>query len=290
MIGSLYAAYLSRAGYSVTIYARGKRLDALNEKGLLYLEKGKIRNAKVSAIEKLEQNDCYDYIFLTVQEKQLHTALRELVDNCSPTIVTMVNSIEAYENWEAICGAGRILPAFPGAGGSIKDDVLNAALTPWIIQPTTFAEIGSGVTDRVRILKEVFRKAKIPTQIVSNMHDWQLCHLAMVVPLADAYYMTDKPESVHRDKWIMKQTAVALRDNFRKLKAMGISISPTKMHIFRLCPIAVTAAILPLVYRSEFGDRFMYQHAMKAREEMDILHKQFYDFLKGKDFCNERSV
>ena len=36
----------------------------------------------------------------------------------------------------------RILPAFPGAGGSINNDgILAVALTPRMIQPTTFAEI-----------------------------------------------------------------------------------------------------------------------------------------------------
>ncbi len=34
------------------------------------------------------------------------------------------------------------MPAFPGAGGSINNDgILDAALTPRMIQPTTFAEI-----------------------------------------------------------------------------------------------------------------------------------------------------
>ena len=54
----------------------------------------------------------------------------------------MVNSLDSYKKWEDIVGTGRILPAFPGAGGSINDDgILDASLTPRIIQPTTFAEI-----------------------------------------------------------------------------------------------------------------------------------------------------
>ena len=34
--------------------------------------------------------------------------------------------------------------------------------------------------------------------------------------------------------------------------------------------------------RSSFGNRFMYQHAMKAQEEMHTLHKQFYRFIKDE--------
>ena len=35
VIGSLYAVYFSHAGYSVSVYARGHRLNVLKEKGLL---------------------------------------------------------------------------------------------------------------------------------------------------------------------------------------------------------------------------------------------------------------
>mgnify|MGYP007081670341 CR=1 FL=1 len=31
------------------------------------------------------------------------------------------------------------------------------------------------------------------------MHLWQLCHLAMVVPIADAYYESDDPEKVGKN-------------------------------------------------------------------------------------------
>ena len=65
----------------------------------------------------------------------------------------MINSLDSYNKWEDIVGKGRILPAFPGASGSI----------------------------------------------VTDMHLWQLCHLAMVVPIADAYYELDDPEKVEKE-------------------------------------------------------------------------------------------
>ena len=39
------------------------------------------------------------------------------------------------------------------------------------------------------------------------MHLWQLCHLAMVVPIADAYYESDDPEKVEKEWKIMRKTA-----------------------------------------------------------------------------------
>ena len=109
VIGSLYGALLAEAGYDVSVYARGRRLESLTQDGLLYKRKSKIRRASVNILSRLEAKDCYDLILLTVRENQLHAALEELRQNVSPTIVTMVNSLETYDSWEAICGAGRII-------------------------------------------------------------------------------------------------------------------------------------------------------------------------------------
>ncbi len=112
VIGSLYAALLSGTGVDTTVYARGRRLYDLQTKGLLYKERGKRRTADVTVISELNKNDYYDFVFLTVRENQLMTALEELRDNCSPTIVTMVNSLDTYENWETVCGRGADSPRF----------------------------------------------------------------------------------------------------------------------------------------------------------------------------------
>lgn len=278
VIGSLYGAMLAEAGYDVSVYARGCRLESLTRDGLLYKRKGKIRKAPVNILSRLEAKDCYDLILLTVRENQLHAALEELRQNISPTIVTMVNSLETYDQWEAICGAGRIIPAFPGAGGGFDGNVLDAALTPRLIQPTTF-----GKTDgRERALARVLHRAKIPCQIVPDMHVWQLCHLAMVVPIADAYYEAADPEHAGRDAALMRKTAKQIRDNLGAITARKIRLSPGKMQAFRLLPTPLVGWILRFVFQSSFGDRFMYRHSMKAPDEMRQLHEQFYRWLEKK--------
>ena len=90
------------------------------------------------------------------------------------------------------------------------------------------------------------------------MHLWQLCHLAMVVPIADAYYESDNPEKVEKE-W--------------------------KMNIFRFLPLSFLTIMLAVTFGSSFGDKFMYQHAMKAPDEMRELHKQFYAYMKRMKKC-----
>ena len=160
VIGSLYGALLAEAGYDVSVYARGRQLESLTQDGLLYKRKGKIRRASVNILSRLEAKDCYDLILLTVRENQLHAALEELRQNVSPTIVTMVNSLETYDSWEALCGAGRIIPAFPGAGGGFDGNVLDAALTPRLIQPTTIGKTGG----REKILPAFFAGRESPVR------------------------------------------------------------------------------------------------------------------------------
>lgn len=278
VIGSLYSALLAEAGYDVSVYARGRRLESLLQDGLLYKDKGKIRKAPVKVLSKIEPENCYDYVFLTVRENQLHTAPEELRQNTSKTIVTMVNSLEAYDRWEAICGAGRIIPAFPDAGGGFDGSVLDAALTPRLIQPTTL-----GKTDgREKELARILRRAKIPYQIVMDMHAWQLCHLAMVVPIAEAYYEAADPKNAGRDAVLMRKTAKQIRNNLSAIAARRIRLSPEKMQAFRLLPVPLVGFALGFVFRSRFGDCFMYRHSMKAPDEMLKLHEQFYTWL-GKD-------
>ena len=279
VIGSLYAALFAESGIEATVYARGRRLESLRRDGLRYEEGGTIRTADVRVLDTLRKDDIYDFIFLTVRENQLHEALTQLRENQSPHIVTMVNSLEDYSRWEQLCGVGRIIPAFPGAGGGFESGVLHAALTPRLIQPTTFGILASEQEPQAKQLKALFRHAKIPYQQVKDMHAWQLCHLAMVVPIADAYYETDAPANVGADRAVMAHTAQALRKNFRALARNGIPLSPAKMQMFRFLPLSVMGLALKITFQSRFGDVFMYRHAMKAPDEMRQLHEQFYAYL-----------
>ena len=286
VIGSLYAVLFAETGYDTSIYARGKRLEFLKKNGLLYKKNQNIRRAEATILGELSDNDAYDFILLTVRENQLYEALAELKNNKSNIIVTMVNSLDSYKKWEDIVGKGRILPAFPGAGGSINNDgILDAALTPRLIQPTTFAEISGNKSERTKQFSEILRHAHIPYQKVTDMHLWQLCHLAMVVPIADAYYESDDPEKVEKEWKIMRKTAERLKRNFNFLRKQKGKLSPWKMNIFRFLPLSFLTIMLAVTFGSSFGDKFMYQHAMKAPDEMRELHKQFYAYMKKMKKC-----
>lgn len=241
---------------------------------MLYKKNKKIKRAKSTVIGELLDDDVYDFVLLTVRENQLYEALTELKNNKSTTIVTMVNSLDDYKKWEDIVGKGRILPAFPGAGGSMSDGILDASLTPRVIQPTTFAAISGNTAERTKQFSKILKYSHIPYQQVKNMHIWQLCHLAMVVPIADAYYEAACPEKTGKEWKVMRKTAERLKRNFCFIKKKFGTLSPLKMNIFRFLPLSILTIVLSTTFESQFGNKFMYQHAMKAPDEMWELLSQ----------------
>ena len=279
VIGCLYATLFSEAGFDTTIYARGRRLESFKQNGLLYFKNKKIKKAKVNIIDKVDANDIYDFVFLTVKSNQVHTALEELKNNNSPNIVTMLNTLEKYNTWEEICGKGRIIPAFPGAGGSFEGNILKAALTPSIIQATTFGEINGGKSERLLQLASIFKRSYIPYKIEKDMHAWQLCHLAMIVPIADAYYKASVPEKAGEDKELMEKTAISIKKNIDSLHKLGVTLTPKKMKVLHRLPAQILSIGLRFTFQSEFGNTFMYQHSMKALDEMRELHNQLYSYI-----------
>lgn len=71
------------------------------------------------------------------------------------------------------------------------------------------------------------------------MHMWQLCHLAMVVPIADAYYEADCPEKAGKEWKTERKTAKRLKRNFCFLKKKFGRLSPCKMNISRFLPLPI---------------------------------------------------
>lgn len=283
VIGCLYATLFSKAGFNTTIYARGRRLESFKQNGLLYFKNKKIKKVKVNIIDKVEANDIYDFVFLTVKSNQVHTALEELKNNNSPNIVTMLNTLEKYNTWEEICGKGRIIPAFPGAGGSFEENILNAKRTPNIIQVTTFGEINGSKSKRLLQLASIFKRSYIPYKIEKDMHAWQLCHLAMIVPIADAYYEAGVLEKAGEDRELMRKTAITIKKNLDSLCKLGVTLTPKKMKVLHRLPAQILSIGLRFTFQSEFGNTFMYQHSMKALDEMRELHNQFYGYIGSEE-------
>jgi len=275
VIGSIYAVKFANAGHDVFVYARGSRLHSLESKGLLYAENNSVKKAPVTVLDKVEHMNIYDFVFVVVRYEQIETALAELAANSNPNIVTMVNNPKGYIHWENLIGKGRLIPAFPGAGGKIENDILYYALTPRIIQATTFGEVDGLVTDRLRALAQLFKSSHIPHSISKNMDAWQKSHLALVIPLANGiYYDGGNTYTTAKNKKAIRMMSVALKKSFNSLKAKGIPITPTKLNIICFCPLWIMQICLKLFCNTKLAETVS-SHVPYIKEEMAMLDKAF---------------
>ena len=93
-----------------------------------------------------------------------------------------------------------------------------------------------------------------------------------------------------RRKWEKKwknheENSRKAEKKFNFLRKQKGKLSPWKMNIFRFLPLPFLTIMLAVTFGSSFGDKFMYQHAMKAPDEMRELHKQFYAYMKKMKKC-----
>ena len=280
VIGSIYATKLAKAGYDISVYACGLRLQVLQQKGLLYSDKSQVKKANVKVTDKVKVSDVYDFILVAVKYQQIEGALKELATNMSPNVVTMVNNPKGYQDWEQILGKGRLLPAFAGAGGRIEDDVLHYTFTPRIIQSTTCGEIDGSISTRLLSLIKVMRSCKITCRLEKDMDAWQKSHLALVLPLSNAIYFDGGDNySTAKNTVAIQMMATELQSNFQSLKNKKITITPAKLNVLYYCPLWLLKFMLKVFCATKLAAAVS-GHLPYIEDEIAQLNSEFYKLLK----------
>ncbi|MHB8064996.1 MAG: ketopantoate reductase family protein [Ruminiclostridium sp.] len=118
VIGSIFAGKLMKAGYEVTVLARGKRYEELNREGLILKKADSSEKERThpKVINTLTEDDIYDYIMVVLQKVQVADVLPFLKINYSKNIVFIVNNPLGYLEWVEAVGKERVMIGFPAAG------------------------------------------------------------------------------------------------------------------------------------------------------------------------------
>ena len=182
--GSVCGAALQRAGFSVTLLARGRRFEELKERGVEIEDP--IKNfrtiTRVPVIDHLAPDDVYEYILVVVRKNQVPDLLPVLSQNRSPSVVFMVNTASGHENWVRALGAHRVMLGFVFAGGRREGSLIRAIRGRG--GSTPFGEIDGTTTRRLTRLVSILNRAGLRSKATAKMSDWLATHAAMVVPLA----------------------------------------------------------------------------------------------------------
>lgn len=284
VIGCTYAIKFLEAGVDVTMLARSNRLETLKKNGLQYNHKGSIKSINIKLIEKLEENDIYDYIFVPVRYDQAESALSSLENNGSKNIVTMTNNSCGYDTWTAIVG-DRLLPAFPSAGGQIKDGVLYSQFGPKIMQTTMFGEINGQVTERVKGLASLFETSKLPYTVEKDMLSFLISHsvvnIAMITNLYTGTKMMD--QSTAKTKQTAQNMSKDLKKYLKATEKAGFNITPSMLKLVLKCPNGIMDLIIMKIMGTKLvGDILFNDYNANANVEIVQLQQDFVKLLKQK--------
>ncbi|MGW7162865.1 ketopantoate reductase family protein [Paenibacillus taichungensis] len=289
VIGSMYAIKFIEAGFDVTLFAHSNRFKSLRENGLQYKEKGTVRSVQVNVIDTLANDDIYDFIFVTVRYDRSESALLALKDNQSKNIVTMTSNSIGFSSWLDIVG-DRLLPAFPGFGGQIKDGVLHARFLPKFIAATAFGEINGLVTERIENLAKLFKTAKLPYVIKKDMQAYLITHsvsdIAMLSFLHSENKIIDKKTAKIRKT--ARQITVTLKAHLRAIQKAGVSIDPPMLRMVLKFPnIFLDLFFMTWLRTKMVKDMMLPDYANNANNEIVQLSDDLMKFLIQNDIKSE---
>ncbi|MFB7816609.1 ketopantoate reductase family protein [Paenibacillus chitinolyticus] len=290
VIGSMYAIKLIEAGFDVSLFARSNRFKSLRESGLQYKEKGTVKSIQVNVIDTLENDDVYDFIFVTVRYDRSESALLALKDNQSKNIVTMTNNSIGFSSWLDIVG-DRLLPALPGFGGQIKDGVLHARFLPKIIMATAFGEINGVVTERIENLAKLFKTAKLPYVVKKDMQAYLITHSVFDIAMMSFLHSENKIIDKKTARKTARKITVTLKAYLRAIQKAGVSIDPPMLKMVLKFPNLFLDLFFTTWLRTKMvSDMMLPDYANNASNEVVQLSNDFMKFLSQNDIKSELHV
>ncbi|MCT8975130.1 NAD(P)-binding domain-containing protein [Clostridium sp. CX1] len=275
VVGSIYALRFAQSGLDVTLLARGKRLEELKKNRLRYNDNGTIKHISIKTIEKLEDNDIYDFIFVPVRYDQAESALTAIKSNNSKTIITLTNTM-GYDSWLEIVG-DRLLPGFPGAGGDMKDGILYAQFGSEKHQGTIFGEINGQITERVKELAQIFRASNLHYEIQENIKAFHISHTATAIVIKHFYTNTGMMDiETAKSESTLTKIAKELKENIHQVEQAGIPVIPPETKSIGEMPEKDIIAMYRNMLSNDFTiDVLLGNHAVSAKEELMLLDEIF---------------
>lgn len=279
VLGSLYAARMKTAGVDVAILARGQRLADIREHGVVLEDSGTGRQlvSRVPVVDTLAPDDHYDFAMVIVRKSQLASALPALAANHGiPSLVFMTNSADGPDELIRTVGRERVMLGFPGAGGTREGHIVKCSLVSSSIQPTTIGELNGAKSERIASLAEILRKSGFPVAVSNNMDAWLKSHVALVSPIANAFYMyggSNYELAKHTEGLSLLVDAV--REGYRVLEKVGTPVTPGKLKLFKIMPKWLLVPLARRIMATKRAELVMAMHANSARDEMRMLAQEF---------------
>lgn len=278
VLGCNLARNFFRAGKKVTLLARGRWAEEIEQNGLRIKDKFSPRMSvsRVPVVTELAPESRYDVIFVVLRYTQLGSIMETLRENRTKNIVFVGNNVRAAET-AALLPEKNVMFAFASsAGHRERDHVASVDL-----KKITIGQLADAPSNQ-HLIEKIFRDTKYKVAYEPNMGDYLLCHAAFVLPAAFACCkMGGDLKRVKKDNAYLNRMIDANIEGYRAIRNAGHEILPKGDQGFEGAAYRKTCfRFFKLMCATVLGKICVSDHAMNATDEMSALNrdiKQFFD-------------
>lgn len=263
-------AHSIKKGNDVTILARNKTYENLKNNGIIIKHKlGKKSVDHFNVIDKLEENNIYDVIFVVSRFSSLDSIVKIIEKNKSKNIVFVGNNMNA-EKYMNIKDKNILFAFFMAAGKKYDGYINSICLNKIEIGRTDGKDISN------EFIKSIFKETKIKVTIENKMNDYLKTHACAVLPLVFANYKVDgNLKLLKKDKEYSLLIMDAIIEGYDVLKKLGYEILPKGEYENCVNKKEKCAFIYRFMFSNFIGKMCISDHAMSAREEFILLDNEF---------------
>jgi 2-dehydropantoate 2-reductase len=282
-LGSLYAHRLHQAGKDVTILARDERYNYIKEHGIVLVNEytGEKEISKIRVVDALAEKDAYDLVVVLIRKNKLLPIFQVLSQHKHVrNILFMGNNALGFDEYLEYLSKEKVIFGFPGAGGSIKEQIvhyIDSEKPDGKKIPIRIGEIDGEIIDRTKQVTILFESSKVPVEQISDMDGWLKYHAALVLPIACILYKHDCDNyALAKDQESIRLFIRACREGGDVIRKVGYSKrQPFKFNFFYWLPEFITAKSFQRLLNSKFAEIGFAMHAKAALDEMKALSKEF---------------
>ena len=282
-LGTLYAHILHKAGKDVSILARNQRYEFIKENGIVLVDEltGDHTASPVKVVEAIAEDDAYDLAIVLIRKNKLPPVFQALsfchgIEN----ILFMGNNALGFDAYLANLPKHKVLFGFPGAGGSLQEQVVHFVDRE---KPNkkrmsvTIGEPGGTPTERTRLIASFLKSGGIPVDVVVDIDGWLKYHAALVLPILYALYKHDcNNYALAENRESIRQFIRACREGGDVLRKLGFrKRQPLKFNLFYWLPELITSRIFKGIFSSKFAEIGFALHAREGIDEMMELTEEF---------------
>ena len=282
VIGGIYAAKLFAAKNDVTVLARGKHYEGLQQNGIIIREQlsGKKVTTHLPLTQQLAINDFYDLIIVTVRLDQLESVMPVLKNNLGSSLVMfMLNYPDNIQSIADQLKPKHIIFGFPGVGGIFKETEIDFIQIKQ--QKTTIGEISGEKSEVIKTIKSLFEIAGFSVEISSNIQAWLKTHAVFMSNIC-ASIIKENGDSTQlgKNKMSSRIMVKSIKEGFRALKDLGIPVMPSNLKIiFMIIPEWFSVLYWQKAMQSKLGTLAITPHANAAKSEMQLVAKKVLEMV-----------